>query len=75
MSNYYTVYLNNTDEVVAFGTSKECAAQLHKSINGFHSLVSKNRNGIHHKYTIIIDPCTDKDDLDEPYIALCVQDN
>jgi len=65
MAYYYTVYLNETDEVVASGTSKECAVQMHKSINGFHSLVSKNKKGVHKKYTVVVDPSLDEDDSDE----------
>ena len=55
MAVYYTVYLAKTDEVVAYGTSAECAKQMGKTINGFHSLVSKNRSGKHHKYIIVVD--------------------
>lgn len=43
MEHYYTVYLAETDEIVAFGSAAECAKQMGKSILGFHSLVSKNR--------------------------------
>lgn len=50
---YYTVYLSNTDEIVASGTTKECAEQMKKSINGFHSMVSKNTLGIQNKYSIV----------------------
>lgn len=64
MAYYYTVYLNENDEVVASGTAKECATQMHKSINGFHSLVSKNKNGVHKKYTVVVDPFLDEDDLE-----------
>ena len=65
MAYYYTVYLNETDEVVASGTAKECAVQMHKSVNGFHSLVSKNRNGVHKKFTVVVEPDLDDDDQDE----------
>ena len=51
---YYTVYLNKTDEVIATGTAEECRKQLDlKSINCFHSLVSKSIKGIRDKYTIV----------------------
>ena len=36
---------------------------MKKSIDGFYSMVSKNRKGIHKKYTILID--RDKDTLDD----------
>lgn len=47
---YYIMYDNKTDQVVAQGTSKECAEQLHTSINCFHSIVSKAKRGKRHKY-------------------------
>ena len=50
---YYTVYLAKTDEIVASGTSKECAKELGKSLNNFHSTVSKNKLGKHKKYSIL----------------------
>ena len=42
MEHYYTVYLAETDEIVAFGSASECAKQMGKSILGFHSLVSNS---------------------------------
>ena len=65
MAYYYTVYLNETDEVVASGTAKECAAQMHKTVNGIHSLVIKSRKGVHKKYTVVVEPDLDDDDQDE----------
>lgn len=56
---YYTVYLNKDESIVASGTAKECAKQMNKSLNGFHSMVSKNRLKKQKKYTIVID--TDSD--------------
>lgn len=50
--NYYTVYLNTTDEVVAAGTAKECAEQLGKSLGCFYSLVSKSKKKLRKKYTV-----------------------
>lgn len=65
MSNmFYTVYLNLTEGIVASGTARECAVQMHKSINGFHSLVSKNTRGIHNKYTIVKQTDEQNSDLD-----------
>ena len=37
---YYTVYRNDTDEVVAFGTAKECADKRKMTVKSFHSVVS-----------------------------------
>ena len=54
MSNkwHYTVYLNSTDEVVAVGTAREYAEKLHKSLNCFYSLASKNRMGVQKRCTV-----------------------
>lgn len=56
---YYTVYLNKDDSIVASGTAKECAKQMNKSLNGFHSMVSKNKLKKQKKYTVIIDKDSD----------------
>ena len=51
---YYTVYLNETDEVVAFGSAEECRRRLGlKSLESFYSLISKNRKGKQNRYTVI----------------------
>ena len=53
---YYTVYLNKTDEIVAFGTAKECAEKLHLAdVEVFYATVSKNKSGILKKYTVVVD--------------------
>lgn len=56
MRKYYTVYLRETDEVIAHGTSRECAAIMGKSLNCFHSMVSKTLKGKHNKYDILVEP-------------------
>ncbi len=50
---FYTVYLKRTDEIIASGSSISCAKQMNKSLNGFHSIVSKNTKGKQHKYEIL----------------------
>ena len=62
---YYTVYLRKTDELVAAGTARDCAKVLNKSLNGFHSMVSKNLKGIQKKYEIIILDAEDDEELEE----------
>lgn len=52
---YYTIYLNSSDEIVAFGTSKECAEQLGTSISGIYNIACKTRKGVLKKYTVIKD--------------------
>ena len=59
MANYYTVYDKKTEKVVAFGTARECAKQMNRSLASFYCTVSRNRSGKHHKYDIVSD--TDKD--------------
>lgn len=59
--NYYTVYDNRTDEIVATGYADECARQMNRSVSSFYCTVNRNRSGKHRKYIIVVDPC----DLDE----------
>ncbi len=56
MSHYYTVYNNKTDEVVAFGSAKECADKLRlKNVRLFYSYVSKSKSGLIKKYKIVVE--------------------
>lgn len=67
LMKYYTVYLRKTDEIIAFGTADECAAQLGLSgKNSFHCTASKSRNGKANKYEIIVE--------DSPYDDMEVAD-
>ena len=64
--NYYTVYSNKTDEIVAFGTAEECTKQLGlASIDSFYCLMSRNRSGKLHKYTVLVDLIKDTSYLDD----------
>lgn len=58
---YYTVYLNATDEIVASGSARECAKQLHTSIDCFYSLVSKTSQKKIKKYSFISEPYFNQD--------------
>ena len=49
---YYVLYLNSNDDVVASGNAEECAKQLNINTDNFYSIVSKNKKGICHKYTV-----------------------
>lgn len=60
--NYYTVYENKTDLIVAFGNAKDCARQMNRSLSSFYCTVNRNRKGLHHKYTIIIDQYSSQND-------------
>lgn len=53
---YYAVYLRKEDRMVVSGTSRECAAALGTSLNGFHSLVSKVQSGKNKKWEIYKEP-------------------
>lgn len=56
LMKYYTVYLKKSDEIVAFGTSEECASQLgFRNRSTFHNIASLSRKGKRKKYEIIVD--------------------
>ena len=50
---YYTVYLSSTDEVIAYGTSTQCAEQLNMTIGSFYCAVGRFRSGKRKKYVFI----------------------
>ena len=47
---YYTVYLAENDEIVAYGTPDECAKMLGMSKNTFFSIVCHTKGGRLNKY-------------------------
>ena len=51
--SYYTVYLNDTNAVVATGTTRECAKQLGMKYESFIHMMYKFRLGEQKKYTVI----------------------
>lgn len=48
---WYTVYLTDTDEIVASGTAQECIKALGMTRGSFYSTVSRATLGQRHKYT------------------------
>lgn len=62
MATYYTIYEKKTEKVVAFGTAKEYAKQMNRSVSSFYCTVSRNRLGKHHKYVIVSD--VEEDDVE-----------
>ena len=46
-----TVYLTDTDEIVASGTAQECIKALGMTRNSFYSTVSQSTPGQRTKYT------------------------
>lgn len=57
---YYTVYLNKEDSIITFGTAKEYAKQMNRSIDCFYSTVSKSLRKKQNKYTIIVELLEEK---------------
>lgn len=53
----YSVYLRGTDELLAFGTSRECADRLRITLQSFYAAVSRSRNGT--KYQIFAEDIHD----------------
>ena len=51
---YYTVYLSETDEVVASGYAEECAEQLKMTPHSFYSMISRVKSGANRKYEVDI---------------------
>lgn len=48
---WYTVYLTDTDEIVASGTAQECIKALGMTRGSFYSAVSRAMLGQRAKYT------------------------
>lgn len=58
----YSVYLRKTDEIVAFGTARECAARLGMTLSSFYPTVSRSQSGQQRKYEIISEEIGGDDD-------------
>jgi hypothetical protein len=58
---YYTVYLNKTDEVIAFGNARECAEMMGTSLGSFYSTISRARRGEIAKYSIEVEEFEDEE--------------
>lgn len=54
-SNYYTVYLKGSEQVIAAGNAASCATILNCSIHSFYSMVTRVRNGQNEKYEIEVE--------------------
>ena len=65
MGKYYTVYKENNDEIVAFGTSAQCTEMLGlKDLEQFYSFVSKTRSGLRKNYVVVVDDDTETEDIE-----------
>lgn len=60
--NYYTVYDKKTDEIIASGNARECANQMHRSVESFYCTVSRNRRGIYSKYVVVVEDAYNSED-------------
>lgn len=53
--NYYEIYDQYSDELLAKGTAKECRRQLGcASADSFYALANRSRRGINKKYRVVI---------------------
>lgn len=50
---YYTVYLRESDEIIAYGTAEECSKIMKMNKKTFISTVSKTLKHNRSKYTIL----------------------
>ncbi len=59
---YYTVYCEDTEEIIAFGNAVQCAEILGlKNARQFHAFVSKTRSGLRNHYKVVVEEA----DVDE----------
>ncbi|WP_312649291.1 hypothetical protein [Aminipila sp.] len=66
MGKYYTVYNENTEEIIAFGNASRCTEILGlKNERQFHAFVSKTRSGLRKKYKVVVEDDTSPTDDDE----------
>lgn len=53
---YYTVYSEDTEEIIAFGNAVRCAEILGlKDARQFHAFVSKTRSGLRKHYKVVVE--------------------
>lgn len=57
---YYFVYEAKTDKLLAYGTAKECAAQLGVTLDSFYCTVSRAQARVRGRYEIFIDDVDDE---------------
>ena len=61
--NYYTIYENSTDEIVASGKLDECAKQLNTNTRCVSSLISRAKHKKRGKYSVVIEKVKDEYDF------------
>ena len=63
---YYTVYHEDTDEIIAFGNAAKCAKELGlKDIRQFHAFVSKTRSGLRKHYKVVVEDYDENEEDEE----------
>ena len=61
---YYTVYREDTDEIIAFGNAAQCAEILGlKDARQFHAFVSKTQSGLRKRYTVVVEEDDDEKEI------------
>ncbi len=61
---YYTVYREDSDEIIAFGNAVQCAEILRlKDARQFHAFVFKTRSGLRKRYKVVVEEYDEKEDL------------
>ena len=59
---YYTVYREDTEEIIAFGNAVQCSEILGlKSARQFHAFVSKTRSGLRKHYKVVVEADEDEE--------------
>jgi len=65
MGKYYTVYKNDNDEIIAFGTASQCTQTLGlKNTRQFYAFVSKTRSGLRKNYVVVVEDDTGNEDTE-----------
>ena len=60
---YYTVYREDTDEIIAFGNATQCAEILGlKDARQFHAFVSKTRSGLRRHYKVVVEDYDEREE-------------
>lgn len=57
----YTVYKRKTDELLAFGSARECAKQLGITLASFYSAVSRAKTREEGRYEVFVDEVDEED--------------
>ncbi len=60
---HYTIYREDTDEIIAFGNAVQCTEILGlKDVQQFHVFVSKIRSELRKHYKVVVEECDEKNE-------------